>query len=318
MSGGLAPLTAAKVLQFGELAHALELVGDRWTLLILRDAFLGVRRFEEWRRRTGASPATLTARLRQLCAHRLLRITAGDGPRKEYRLTARGLALYPVALSLWQWETRWSRDGKLPRKLVHSACGATLHPVLRCRHCEREATLATSKFQLHASQAATRSPTRSKNRRRNLHHRPGIDTHIFHSIDTVGDRWTMLLVAALMLGLSRHDELEAALGIATNILADRLQRLERASVVDRRQYRTRPQRYAYRLTRKGRAFFPLLVALQDFGRSLRASGSALLDIRHHHCNRSLDASLTCRNCRVPIQTHEVALTGRHAHDILTR
>lgn len=301
---------AARVLRHGELAHALELVGDRWTLLILRDAFLGVRRFEEWRRRTGASPATLTSRLRQLCTHGLLKRT-----RTHYRLTALGLALYPVALSLWRWETKWRLEFDLPRKLVHSLCGHTLRPTLECRYCGNEVSLTSVHFELHAERCTTKKPAPSRRRRENLQRRAGVDTHIFHAIDTVGDRWTMLIVAALMLGLHRHDEIEVALGIATNILADRLRRLELTKVVDRKPYCERPRRYAYRLTASGRAFFPLVMALQDFGGNGR-KGKPSLALRHLECGRLLGADTVCRACGDPVRPREVSLTPAHGRDIL--
>ena len=66
----------------------------------------------------------------------------------------------------------------------------------------------------------------------------GVDTTMFHSVDTVGDRWTALLVASLFFGLKRYDDINSALGIATNILADRLRRLVAAGVVEHTCIRT--------------------------------------------------------------------------------
>ncbi len=138
--------TIRELLRSGEVARALHLVGDRWSHLLMRDAFLGVRRFEDLRRRTGASRGTLTARLNAMVDSGLLyRRPYGDAPsRLEYRLTEKGLAFYPVALCMWVWENRWGGEFGLPPRLVHATCGKTLNPSMVCAHCDdRPSTGAT-------------------------------------------------------------------------------------------------------------------------------------------------------------------------------
>ena len=99
--------TIRVLLRSGEGARTLQSMGDRWSFLLMRDAFLGIRRFEDLRRRTGASRGTLTARLNALVEQGMLyRSPYGNAPsRLEYRLTEKGLAFYPVALCLWVWES---------------------------------------------------------------------------------------------------------------------------------------------------------------------------------------------------------------------
>ena len=132
--------TIRVLLRSGEVARALQCVGDRWSFLLMRDAFLGVRRFEDFRRRTGASRGTLTARLNALVDEGLFyRDPYGNSTsRLEYRLTDKGLAFYPVALFMWTWENRWGGAFGLPPRLMHARCGKTLNPVLACAHCEAE------------------------------------------------------------------------------------------------------------------------------------------------------------------------------------
>jgi DNA-binding HxlR family transcriptional regulator len=89
------------------VARTLDLVGDRWSLLVLRDAMNGARSFTEFQRRTGIARNILTDRLRKLTAHGLLsRRTAPSGRRQEYVLTHAGRALFPVILTLRQWGER--------------------------------------------------------------------------------------------------------------------------------------------------------------------------------------------------------------------
>ena len=87
--------------------RALSVLGDRWILLILRDAFLGVRRFGEFETRLGIKPTVLTRRLAQLVAAGVLRRVQAMPGRVDYHLTAKGLDTYPVALMLLRWETSW-------------------------------------------------------------------------------------------------------------------------------------------------------------------------------------------------------------------
>jgi DNA-binding HxlR family transcriptional regulator len=87
------------------IAATLEVVGDPWTLLILRDAFRGVRRFEQWQERLGVARNVLAARLKSLVGHGVLetRLYSERPPRSEYVLTAKGRALSPVLLTMAAW-----------------------------------------------------------------------------------------------------------------------------------------------------------------------------------------------------------------------
>jgi DNA-binding HxlR family transcriptional regulator len=88
---------------------------------------------------------------------------------------------------------------------------------------------------------------------------------IARSLEVVGDRWTLLIVRDLVLGLSRFDELVESLGVASNVLTDRLNRLVDEGIVERVQYSERPERFEYRLTVKGRELGPVLLALMQWG-----------------------------------------------------
>lgn len=120
------------------VARALSVVGDRWTLLILRDAFLGVRRFDAFEADLGTTRHRLADRLRKLVAHGILeRVRYQTRPaRFEYRLTEKGRDLYPVIVSLTRWGDRWmaDQDGP-PLELVHRRCGRRIIPALTCPEC---------------------------------------------------------------------------------------------------------------------------------------------------------------------------------------
>src|SRR5215472_16739595 len=120
------------------VARSLSIVGDPWTLLILRELFLRSRRFEEFQGYTGMAPYLLTTRLKQLVKDGVLERRAyQERPRRyEYRLTDKGLDLYPVVVALSQWGDRWMSDeAGPPLKLTHSHCGAHSSPALHCSEC---------------------------------------------------------------------------------------------------------------------------------------------------------------------------------------
>ncbi len=301
--------TIRTVLRGGEVARALQVVGDRWSHLIMRDAFLGVRRFEELRRRTGASRGTLTARLNTLVASGLLyRSPYGKAPaRLEYRLTEKGLAFYPVAISMWRWEKRWGGEDTLPPRLLHAVCGKKLDPSLVCDHCESPVHRAAIAFRPGPGVRRYASP-RSATRRRESRPLDGhdVDTTLFHCVDTVGDRWTALLLGALFFGLHRYDDIYAALGIATNILADRQRRLLAAGVLEQRLYQDNPPRYEYHLTDKGWDLLDFTVALHDWGtRWLPAPHGPAVVLRHVSCDHRLRPRLRCGSCGGTVDPRDV-------------
>jgi DNA-binding HxlR family transcriptional regulator len=120
------------------IAATLEVVGDPWTLLILRDAFRGVRRFEQWQEQLGVARNVLASRLRSLVEHGVLetRLYSERPPRHEYVLTAKGRALSPVLLTMAEWGDQHVYGvGKGPVHFVHKTCGHDFHPKLACEAC---------------------------------------------------------------------------------------------------------------------------------------------------------------------------------------
>ena len=118
------------------IADALELVGERWTLLAVRELSYGVSRFDEIARNTGASRDILAARLRKLETAGIIRRQrySEHPPRYDYQLSPSGWELCDVLLTLMTWGDRHLNPDDPPIRLVHS-CGSTLDPVLVCRHC---------------------------------------------------------------------------------------------------------------------------------------------------------------------------------------
>ncbi|MEM1138835.1 MAG: helix-turn-helix domain-containing protein [Pseudomonadota bacterium] len=120
------------------VAAALDVIGDRWIFLILREAFFGVRRYDDLRKNLGASPNILADRLRRLVEHGILtKVQYSDHRNRfEYRLTDKGLDLYPMIVLLLAWGDKWESGKKgPPLALVHTPCGHVLSPKLICEAC---------------------------------------------------------------------------------------------------------------------------------------------------------------------------------------
>jgi len=107
------------------VARASDVIGDPWTLIILRDAILGVGRFDDWVRRNGIPRATLSARLQHLVEHGVM-VKQGD----RYELTPKGRGLNSVIITLMQWGDRWERDDPPPSHFVDADTGHVVEPVL--------------------------------------------------------------------------------------------------------------------------------------------------------------------------------------------
>ncbi|MBW2243789.1 MAG: helix-turn-helix transcriptional regulator [Deltaproteobacteria bacterium] len=120
------------------IARALGEMGDRWSLLILRECFLRTRRFSDFAERTGASRNLVADRLEKLVAAGILERHRYQErpPRDEYRLTEKGLDLYPVMMALVRWGDRWHDDGRgKPIEHIHRGCGHIMHAEPSCSEC---------------------------------------------------------------------------------------------------------------------------------------------------------------------------------------
>lgn len=120
------------------LANGVDVFGDRWSLLIIRDVFLGVRRFDEFHRDLGIARNVLTDRLERLVDNGILTTRRYEDrpPRDEYILTEKGEDLRDVLLALWRWGDRWDPvDDDVVRTLTHRDCGHVVHGVVVCEQC---------------------------------------------------------------------------------------------------------------------------------------------------------------------------------------
>ena len=124
-----------------------------------------------------------------------------------------------------------------------------------------------------------------------------ISCSIARAVDVIGQRWTPLIVRDLFAGMSKFEDIRRDLGVASNILAARLDDLERHGVVEKRQYQSMPARYEYLLTEKGRDLYPVIATLLAWGDKWLAEpeGAPALTV-HADCGHVTTAKTVCAQC----------------------
>ncbi len=281
------------------IGATLGLLGDEWSLLIVRYALGGARRFGDWRERVGISDAVLSARLRSLVEGGVLeRVRYSQRPpRDEYLLTESGRDLWPVLVAIWSWERRHvsGRRDELP-EMVHRQCGQVAWPELRCHTCSGPATAAQVRLALGPSGAFDRSAPVGANRRR-----PGT----FHeTMEVIGSRWSAALLGAAFLGAGRFTEFERMLGAPPTVVAERLQRFVEIGVLE--PDAAAGERPRYQLTAKGAALFDVVATMLRWGERWKgaADGPAVL-ATHGGDDHPFVPELACSACGATL--HEAAI-----------
>jgi DNA-binding HxlR family transcriptional regulator len=145
------------------VAKTLELIGERWTVLILREAFLGHRRFDEMAESLGIARNVLTARLQRLVEEGVLQRVAYQArpERFEYRLTDKGLDLWPVLVTLMQFGDRYYAPAGPPLVLTHRDCGGAVDPHRICAACGARLTARDVRAQAGPGAASPEAPARA-------------------------------------------------------------------------------------------------------------------------------------------------------------
>ncbi len=282
----------------------LGLLGDEWTLLVLQQALMGVTRYGDFQMRLPISNSVLSSRLRSLTDDELLerRFYQTNPPRAEYLTTARSRSLWPVLVSIWEWERHWVPDhaDDLPG-MRHITCGGDFAPQSTCRACGEAVSEKDVVAQWGPSGSWARSvPTAATRRRSAADQRNGQAGLFPQTMSVLGNRWAFALLVAAFVGISRFTDFQTQLGAPPGSIADRLTIFTANGVLASADNR-------YRLTEKGRAFFPVLIsALQWAQRWFRAPEGPAVVLTHTACGRRFTAVLTCDQCARPLRGTQVA------------
>ncbi|MBF6353026.1 helix-turn-helix transcriptional regulator [Nocardia higoensis] len=299
--------TSAKSDAASPLGHALNLLGDMWTLRIVMLIFVGRKRFQELREGLSISDPVLSRRLASLVDEGILytREYQRNPPRHEYLLTPAGLDLWQVLAALWVWDRRWAghqhRDATT--RMVHLTCGHYARPVFGCGRCGaigitiHDVSGRIDEDLLHdaAYRRSRRSPAVAA---------PSDGTAL------LGDRWSLFLLSDAFTGTHRFNDFQARLNISPVTLTQRLNVFVEAGLMTRENL-SGGKRQEYRLTPKALDFFDVTTTINGWAcRWLSEDGHSGLNLIHIPCGRDLQPQFTCNACNAVLERDTVRFQGR--------
>lgn len=303
-TGQASPAAEGPLIRNCSVERTLGIVSDVWAFLILRELYLGSRRFEQIQAILELPRSTLSSRLTKLVNQGVLRRSqyCSAPVRFEYRLTEMGLDLYLVMLALLRFGDDWLGEGRAPpAELYHTACGHRCRPVTCCSACGQEITARDVSYR--DGPGAGRSPVEEGPQRRRTgsadQFERGRPSSVSRVLKIIGDRWTFLVLREAFFGARRFDDIQQNLGVASNILADRLARLVTGGVFERHLYQDNPERFEYRLTSMGRALYLPLIEMLRFGDRWLGEEPPLV-LTHKICGQDFHPVLACDHCHEPL------------------
>ena len=288
------------------LSHGLQILGDRWTVALILDAFLGIRRFDDFQSRLGIPRNTLTQRLKTLSGLGILeqRPYQLRPKRLAYHLTEKGLALYNQVLMMWVWERRWgSRQLALPQRIVHKRCGHVFLPELACMACGDKTGINDLRFSLRRVDALL--PV-SASRTRGTRLTPQEDNQMGLGLRV--DRWTILIVSALFLGCHHFDELSHVLGIGSSVLTRRLSGMVESGLLLSESDLLDARRKVYRLTPASRDLFGYILCFSSWASRFHFHVPSSIAPEHKACGQPFVPQVVCNSCRRPLQPRDVSFS----------
>jgi DNA-binding HxlR family transcriptional regulator len=299
------------------IANTVGILSDVWAFLVIREAFFGSKRFEEFRSGLQITRATLTDRLRRLTAVGILRETnySDTSSRVEYKLTKAGIDLYPTFMALMQFGDRWLESSKdVPLQLIHEGCGCVSKPIVACSCCQNK-IMARDVTYLDGP-GAGRIPVEAQRRSRRTadDFMRGRPSSVSRALEVIGDRWSFLIIREALYGASRFDQLQTELNIATNILTDRLARLVDRGVFKKRKYRSTPERFEYLLTPMGADLHGPLMMMMAWGDRWHADGEPPMLLHHEACGQVFAPQVVCNRCGKPIDAFSMKYRMRYNPD----
>ncbi|MBP0623770.1 winged helix-turn-helix transcriptional regulator [Cupriavidus consociatus] len=300
--------------RYSSVARTVEILSDAWGFLVLRECFFGVRRFEQFQSLLQVPRTTLVQRLTKLTELGILRKVPVGG-RHEYRFTDKGRDLYPTMLSLLAFGDKWLAGGEPPPlQLFHTTCGSACSPRIACSHCNDDIDARRVRYRDGPGAGVeVRTEARKRSRRTSD---PGVlqrvrPCSVARTLQIIGDRWSFLVIREFFYGVRRFDEFQSRLGIATNILADRLQRLTEEGVINKRQYQERPARFEYMMTEMGLDLYGSMLVMMHWGDKWLSGGKPPLTLRHSKCDHDFHAVAVCNHCGKELDPRDVSYSLRY-------
>jgi DNA-binding HxlR family transcriptional regulator len=271
-----------------------------------------VRRYKEFRDRLGIANSVLTVRLRRLTEAGVFTMSQySDAPRRyEYVLTECGRDLWQVLLTIWSWEAVWVTEHIEPLPpMYHTECGEEFSPVMHCRACGQTADTRDVHGTFGPSGGFNRSVPQATTRRRSAGGSPGPGL-VPQTIELIGNRWSASAMAAAFLGAHRFTDMLQMMGAPPTIVSDRLRTFCQMGVLKTVAVKANSARVEYRLTDKGRAFFPHVMVMLNWGdRWFRAAEGPATLLTHTSCGHRFRPVLHCSVCNQELHGSQIQVAG---------
>lgn len=300
-------MSAQQLVRNCSVARTIDILSDAWSFLVLREFYMGARRFDQIQGVLNCPRSTLSDRLGSLTAAGIItRVTAQAG-RSEYRLTERGLDLYLVMLALMRFgDDHLADESGPPLQLHHNRCGQSFRPETICSECRQP--IAARDVRYRDGPGAGKSPLPDLPQRRRSSKagafERGRPSSVSRTVAILADRWSFLILRECFFGVKRYDQFQEALAIAPNILANRLKLLIATGILEKQPYQNNPPRYEYRLTSIGLDLYLPLIQMLRWGDRWMGDAPPLI-LTHRTCGRDFQPLLACDQCHEPIVPRDV-------------
>ena len=293
---------------------AADILGDGWTFLITREAFFGATRFQDFFDNLNIPKARLTERLKHLVATEIFEKTLqkGSQSRYEYRFTPKGLDIYPIALSMIEWGL--TRNPNHHRSnLIHTACGQPLRTKTVCHLCLSPITRDSLTWPgIRPINELIKDPDKIQRwRRLRASQFEKISQRADPAIEAMrvsSDRWSMLIIyGALQTETFGFREAQAKLGLAHNILSERLKHLQDEAVLEKVDS---TKRSGYRLTDSGNDMLDMALTIRTWAQRWLRAGSGDWSPLLHDCGATAEVVPVCVHCSEVVTPDRVSVINQ--------
>ena len=293
------------------LVTTVNLIGDSYTFLIIREAFFGASRFEDFASGLNISRARLTERLKHLVTLGIFekRAYTQTSGRYKYCLSKKGLSLYQIALALHEWGNKW-RPQRRQNALYHRPCRAAIAQKTVCLACNENVRYADIIWPSPTFlKASGRETINVKGWRKT-----GTLTHVYQrdgaaakTFEAVGDRWSILIMYLALHGSFRFRDAKNRLGVSDNILSKRLKHLIHQQLL---KQELESDKQIYVPTHAGLALLPAVLAQRMWAIEWETpTKNQWIELHHTSCGQALRTKCVCKVCEQTIYPGEVDSQG---------
>ncbi len=290
-------------------SETIDVLADTWTYLIIREAFFGARRFAEFQRKLGIPRATLSKRLTRLEKNRILKREGAPGKHKRYRLTERGIDVYPITLGMMWFGDKWMSNGTPPLALFHKTCRSWFSAKVVWQENGEPVDARKIRVRIPNDYWIPRPRNTPRQRRSSWDgsvqgKRP---CSVERMLSIVGDRWTFLVLQELFHGNHRFDDFINGLEIAPGVLSGRLANLHRAGFIEKND-----EQGGYNLTEMGLDSYGPMILMKVWGERWVVRGNRRTFDFVDRSGKVVTPVAVCSSCRGLLHARDVSYVCNYA------